>query len=57
YFQGCSISTSEQFTSRAGKLNKTLSETSWRYQLLTSDTSGTSSQENKIDGQDNDDNL
>ncbi|CAF4469426.1 unnamed protein product, partial [Rotaria magnacalcarata] len=57
YFQGCSISTSEQFTSRAGKLNKTLSETSWRYQLLTSDTSGASSQENKIDGQDNDDNL
>ncbi|CAM4879019.1 unnamed protein product [Rotaria socialis] len=57
YFQGCSISTSEQFTSRAGKLNKTLSETSWRYQLLTSDTSGTSSQENKIDGQDNDDSL
>ncbi|CAF3740585.1 unnamed protein product [Rotaria sordida] len=56
-FQGYSINTNEQFTIRATKLNTTVSETLWRYQLLTTNTIESSTQENKIDGQDNDDSL
>ena len=56
-FLGCSISTNEQFTSRTTKLNTIVSETLWRYQLLTANTIESSTQENKIDGQENDENL
>ncbi|CAF5005011.1 unnamed protein product, partial [Rotaria sp. Silwood1] len=56
-FQGYSISTHEQFTTRATKLNTTVSESLWRYQLLTTNTAESSTQENKIDGLDNDDTL
>ncbi|CAF2871937.1 unnamed protein product [Rotaria sp. Silwood2] len=56
-FQGYSISTNEQFTTRATKLNTTVSETLWRYQLLTANTVESSTQENKIDELDNDDSL
>lgn len=56
-FHGYSISTSEQFTSRATKLHTIVSETLWRYQLLTANTNESTSQENKIDRQDKDDGL
>jgi len=56
-FLGCSINTNEQFAPRATKLNTIISETLWRYQLLTANTDEISGSENKIDGQDNDDYL
>jgi len=56
-FLGCAIHTHEQFTSRATKLNTIVSETLWRYQLLTANTNGSGTQENKIDGQENDESL
>jgi hypothetical protein len=52
-FLGCSININEQFTTRATKLNTIISETLWRYQLLTSTTNELTGQDNKIDGQDN----
>ena len=56
-FLGYSINSNEQFTTRATKLNTIISETLWRYQLLTTNTNDLSGQDNKIDGQDNEDLL
>jgi len=56
-FLGCSINTNEQFTTRATKLNTIVSETLWRYQLLTANTNELTGQDDKIDGQENDDCL
>ncbi|CAF3487332.1 unnamed protein product [Adineta steineri] len=57
YFHGCSIHTNEQFASRATKLNTIVSETLWRYQLLTANKNESSTEENKNDEQENDNNL
>jgi hypothetical protein len=56
-FLGCSINTNEQFMTRATKLNTIVSETLWRYQLLTANTNDLIGQENRIDGHENDENL
>lgn len=56
-FLGCSISNKEQFITRATKLNTILSETLWRYQLLTENKDSTGKQENRFDGSDNGENL
>jgi hypothetical protein len=56
-FLGCSINTNVQFTTRATKLTTIVSETLWRYQLLTTNTNELTGEDNKIDGQENDDYL
>jgi len=56
-FLGCSISSSEQFTIRATKLNTIISETLWRYQLLTANKTTNDGQDNKLDGIDREQNL
>lgn len=56
-FLGCSINTNEQFEIRRTKLSTIVSETIWRYQLLTAKRDDPSKQENKIDGQDYEDSL
>jgi hypothetical protein len=56
-FLGCSINTNEQFMTRATKLNTIVSETLWRYQLLTANTDEITGQDNRIDGPENEENL
>ncbi len=56
-FLGCSINTNEQFTTRATKLNTIVSETLWRYQLLTANNNELTGQENRTDGHENEENL
>jgi hypothetical protein len=51
YFLGCSIGTSEQLSNRASKLSTIVSETLWRYQLLTASAAESSTQESTNDGQ------
>jgi hypothetical protein len=56
-FIGCTSNNNDHFTTRASRLNTTISESLWRYQLLTASTSEGSTQENKNDGQENEDCL
>ncbi|CAF0855042.1 unnamed protein product [Adineta ricciae] len=51
WFLNCSITTSEQFANRASKLSNIVREAVWRYQLLTTDTKQSATEETKIDGQ------
>ena len=57
YFWDASINSEEQFASRSGKLSSILSETLWRHRLLTGTTVDSSSQENRVDGQESTDSL
>lgn len=56
-FLGCSIRNNEEFTTRATKLNTILSETLWRYQLLTANDETSTRQDNRLDGSENEENL
>ena len=56
-FIGCTSNNNDHFTTRASRLNTTISESVWRYQLLTANTNEGSTQENKNDGQENEDCL
>jgi hypothetical protein len=56
-FLGYSSNSNEQFATRATKLNTIVSESLWRYQLLTANTEESSLQEKKNDGQENDEIL
>lgn len=57
YFRGCSIESDEQFATRSAKLSSILGEAAWRHDLLTKNTEDSSSQENRIDGQESNDSL
>jgi hypothetical protein len=56
-FLGYTSKNQDHFTTRATRLNTIVSETLWRYQLLTGNSVETSVQENKIDEQENEESL